>query len=142
MLVALRMLVWRARTLVSHGLSPLTTQLAFRSPACLEALGGETVLSDGLQGVSMTLLGNSSSAAGHQAVDLLTTFWDTVKPGGRLHPAWFLEHQGHLLMEGLLCVVIAVLLLQQAYKPSKRRDTALSEKARAPLLAAQAAPGS
>jgi hypothetical protein len=54
-------------------------------------------------------------------------FWSIIGPGGRLHPAYFLEHKGHLIIEGLLIAVILLLSLQRAFKPKSKA------KAEAPL---------
>lgn len=54
--------------------------------------------------------------------------WDIFGPGGRLHPAYFLAHKGHLVVEGLLLVVIGYLFLQQAFKPHPRSEEPLTEK--------------
>ncbi|MEW5316464.1 MAG: hypothetical protein WDW38_007836 [Sanguina aurantia] len=53
-------------------------------------------------------------------------FWEVFGPGGRLHPAYFLEHKGHLVVEGLLLFIIAFLFLQTSFKPK-------AVKAEAPL---------
>lgn len=55
--------------------------------------------------------------------------WSIIGPGGRLHPSWFLEHKGHLVLEGLLIVVIAVMLLQSRFNPKATEDDdGLTEK--------------
>ena len=56
--------------------------------------------------------------------------WAIIGPGGRLHPAYFLEHKGHLIIEGLLVVVILFLFLQRAFKPTRRakEEAPLSDK--------------
>lgn len=61
-------------------------------------------------------------------LDGLHQFWDYVGPGGKLHPAYFLEHKGHLVIEGLLIVVISFLTLQQSFKPKAKAEEALTEK--------------
>lgn len=53
-------------------------------------------------------------------------FWEVFGPGGRLHPAYFLEHKGHLVVEGMLLFIIAFLFLQTSFKPK-------AVKAEAPL---------
>ncbi|KAK9807535.1 hypothetical protein WJX72_001902 [[Myrmecia] bisecta] len=55
-------------------------------------------------------------------------FWDLIGPGGRLHPAGFIEHKGHLVLEGLLVVIISYLLIQRTYKPSSKEAEPLTEK--------------
>eukprot|EP00878_Enallax_costatus_P023299 GHUV01024771.1.p1 GENE.GHUV01024771.1~~GHUV01024771.1.p1 ORF type:complete len:167 (+),score=34.95 GHUV01024771.1:630-1130(+) len=60
----------------------------------------------------------------------LREFWDIIGPGGRLHPGWFLEHKGHLVIEGLLMIIIAVMLLQSRFYPrATEDDDSLTEKA-------------
>jgi hypothetical protein len=51
-----------------------------------------------------------------------TEFWDIFGPGGRLHPGWFIEHQGHLFIEGGLMAIILVLFFQTGYRPSKEQE--------------------
>jgi hypothetical protein len=56
-------------------------------------------------------------------------FWDLLKPGGKLHPSYLIEHQGHLVFEVVLSAVIAYLLFQRSYKPSsKKQEKPLTEK--------------
>lgn len=55
-------------------------------------------------------------------------FWDLLKPGGKLHPTYIIEHQGHLVFEVVLSVVIAYLLFQRSYKPSAKQEKPLTEK--------------
>jgi hypothetical protein len=58
--------------------------------------------------------------------------WAIFGPGGRLHPGWFLEHKGHLVIEGLLAVTIAVMLLQSRFSPkATEEEDGLTEKVRA-----------
>ena len=45
--------------------------------------------------------------------------WDVVRPGGRLHPAAFLAHKGHLALEALLALTLAYLLTT---KPKRGGD--------------------
>ena len=55
--------------------------------------------------------------------------WSIIGPGGRLHPSWFLEHKGHLVVEGLLIVILAVMLLQSRFSPKATEDEeGLTEK--------------
>ncbi len=56
--------------------------------------------------------------------------WDLLKPGGKLHPTYIIEHQGHLVFEVVLSVVIAYLLFQRSYKPSAKQEKPLTEKVR------------
>jgi serine palmitoyltransferase len=55
-------------------------------------------------------------------------FWAVVGPGGELHPTYFLEHKGHLVVEGVLLAVIAYLFLQTAFQPSKPSEEQLTDK--------------
>ncbi|BDA47055.1 Serine palmitoyltransferase 1 [Coccomyxa sp. Obi] len=55
-------------------------------------------------------------------------FWDLLKPGGKLHPTYIIEHQGHLVFEVVLTIVIAYLLFQRSYKPSAKQEKPLTEK--------------
>jgi serine palmitoyltransferase len=57
-------------------------------------------------------------------------FWDVVGPGGKLHPAYFLEHKGHLVVEGLLILIIGYLFLQHSFKPHPKSEEPLTEKVR------------
>lgn len=54
--------------------------------------------------------------------------WTLVAPGGELHPAAFIKHKGHLLVEGLLLVVISALLLQGSTQPKGGKEDRLTEK--------------
>ncbi len=65
--------------------------------------------------------------------DAAREFWNIFGPGGRLHPAYFLEHRGHLVVEGLLLLVIVYLFLQHTFKPRSRSEAPLTEQARAAL---------
>jgi hypothetical protein len=53
---------------------------------------------------------------------VLIEFWEIIGPGGKLHPGWFLEHKGHLVIEGLLMVIIAVMLLQSRFYPNRAKE--------------------
>eukprot|EP00201_Polytomella_parva_P010152 CAMPEP_0175049906 /NCGR_PEP_ID=MMETSP0052_2-20121109/6975_1 /TAXON_ID=51329 ORGANISM="Polytomella parva, Strain SAG 63-3" /NCGR_SAMPLE_ID=MMETSP0052_2 /ASSEMBLY_ACC=CAM_ASM_000194 /LENGTH=604 /DNA_ID=CAMNT_0016314073 /DNA_START=195 /DNA_END=2009 /DNA_ORIENTATION=- len=55
-------------------------------------------------------------------------FWDIVGPGGKLHPAYFLEHKGHLAIEGILLLLIIYLILQHSYKISPSTERPLTDK--------------
>lgn len=61
-------------------------------------------------------------------VDLSSAAWDLFKPGGRLHPASFLEHQGHVLFEGALVIIIVYMFLQRSFKPRSKQNEPLTEK--------------
>ncbi|KAK2075709.1 hypothetical protein QBZ16_001818 [Prototheca wickerhamii] len=62
--------------------------------------------------------------------ELVETAWTTFKPGGTLHPQAFIEHKGHLVMEGLLLAVITYLLLFNGQRKPKGRkeERPLTEK--------------
>ena len=49
------------------------------------------------------------------------------RPGGQLHPQYFLEHKWNFIFEGILLVVIAYMFLQRS-GPKKKQDRPLSEK--------------
>ena len=63
-----------------------------------------------------------------QAEYAVREFWATIGPGGRWHPAAFIEHKGHLVMEAALLIDISALLLQHSYKPSSRKGDALTDR--------------
>lgn len=54
--------------------------------------------------------------------------WVLVAPGGTWHPTAFIEHKGHLLVEGLLLAVITALLLQGSTRPRQGEEEPLTEK--------------
>jgi serine palmitoyltransferase len=54
--------------------------------------------------------------------------WALLRPGGKLHPAGFIEHRGHLVLEGSLLVVIVYLLFQASFKPTKAITEPLTAK--------------
>lgn len=56
-------------------------------------------------------------AAGVQA-------WALLRPGGAWHPAGFIEHHGHIVLEGCLLAVIAYLLVQSSAKPQRSKQVA------------------
>jgi hypothetical protein len=56
--------------------------------------------------------------------------WALIAPGGKLHPAQFIEHQGHLVVEACLLVVISYLLFQGSFKPRRKEAQPLTEKVR------------
>ncbi|CAD7696398.1 unnamed protein product [Ostreobium quekettii] len=58
----------------------------------------------------------------------LWELWELIAPGGKLHPAGFLEHKGHLVVEALLVLLIAYLVWQPRSSPSKKADERLTEK--------------
>lgn len=61
-------------------------------------------------------------------LDYLTDFWELIGPGGRLHPAGFIEHRGHLVVEALLVCLIVYLIIQPRSSPSAK-ETELTDKA-------------
>ncbi|EFJ44316.1 hypothetical protein VOLCADRAFT_82885 [Volvox carteri f. nagariensis] len=61
-------------------------------------------------------------------VHAFRAFWDIVGPGGKLHPAYFLEHKGHLVIEGVLILAIVYLALQHSFKVQRRAEGPLTEK--------------
>ena len=63
-----------------------------------------------------------------QIIEAITSFWELVGPGGKLHPAYFLEHKGHLVIEGLLLVLILYLFLQHSFKPRPHSEEPLTDK--------------
>lgn len=61
--------------------------------------------------------------------------YETFKPGGRLHPTYFLEHKGHLVVEAVFLAVIAYLTLHpRAPHRSRKQETPLTEQARSLLF--------
>lgn len=60
-------------------------------------------------------------------IDACREFWEIFGPGGKLHPAYFIEHQGHLFIEGALLAAILYLLFQRSFKP-RHREERLTEK--------------
>jgi hypothetical protein len=64
-------------------------------------------------------------------VGVAREIWATIGPGGRWHPAWFLEHKGHLVIEGMLMVLILGMLLQHRFRPKEQEEEdGLTEKVR------------
>ena len=58
--------------------------------------------------------------------------YETFKPGGRLHPTYFLEHKGHLVIEAVCLAVIAYLTLhRRAPHRSRKQEAPLTEQASA-----------
>lgn len=45
-----------------------------------------------------------------------------IRPGGRLHPAAFLAHGGHVVVEALLALALAALLTRGRARPRGRKD--------------------
>jgi hypothetical protein len=80
-------------------------------------------------------------------VGVAREIWATIGPGGRWHPAWFLEHKGHLVIEGMLMVLILGMLLQHRFRPKEQEEEGLTEKVRhtaagSPWRTLRPAPGS
>ncbi len=65
------------------------------------------------------------------ALEAIRNAWELFKPGGKLHPTYFLEHQGHTAIEASLVVVIVLLYLQRSFKPPSRSIKPLTDKVRA-----------
>ena len=89
-------------------------------------MGISSIISTSLL-LSLLVMGSSFSPVVREAVPQLSNLhesvldvWELVRPGGQFHPSSFIEHKGHLLVEGLLVAVIIYLLFQSSYKPSKR----------------------
>jgi hypothetical protein len=59
--------------------------------------------------------------------------WALVAPGGRWHPATFIENQGHLVVEGFLLLVITYLLLQGTFRPGSQEEVPLTDQVLIPL---------
>ena len=76
------------------------------------------------------LAGKGSRSAAHKLNSLAHDFWELVGPGGKLHPEEFLEHNGDVLVQLVLLGLLAILLVQGAFKPSPKKDTPLSDAVR------------
>lgn len=63
-------------------------------------------------------------------VDYAKEFWILFGPGGKTHPGYFLEHKGHLVIEGMLCVFILYLFLLHSFKPRPHSVDPLTDKVR------------
>lgn len=68
------------------------------------------------------------SPAAVQVHEAVVDGWALIAPGGKLHPASFIEHKGHFVLEGCLLVVISYLLIQGSFKPRSKEAQPLSEK--------------
>lgn len=62
------------------------------------------------------------------ALEAVKNAWELFKPGGKLHPTYFLENQGHTAIEASLVVVIVLLYFQRSFKPASRSAKPLTEK--------------
>ena len=60
--------------------------------------------------------------------------WLAVRPGGRLHPAFFFEAKGHLGVELVLVVTIVFLLTRKPSKPNSGRGKPLSKQEQQELV--------
>ena len=60
--------------------------------------------------------------------EIFYELWSNVRPGGRLHPAWFFEAKGHLAVELLLFAVIFYLLTRKSFKPRKEKPLTRQEQ--------------
>ena len=58
----------------------------------------------------------------------LDEIYDLIKPGGRLHPAFFFEAKGHLAAELLLLLIIVYLLTRKSFKPRKSKPLSKAEQ--------------
>ena len=65
-----------------------------------------------------------------KGLHLVREGWDLVKPGGALHPAEFIQHKGHLVLEGIILVIIIYFMAQRSSKPVGKRawDRPLTER--------------
>lgn len=68
-----------------------------------------------------------AGADGGGVLGWIYNLWMLIAPGGKLHPAAFLENRGHLVVESVLVAVIVYLLWQPRTKPTEG-GAALSEK--------------
>lgn len=71
-----------------------------------------------------------SSAAGREVMEVLSHAWARLKPGGLWHPQYFIEHQGHWVVEAVLLIIITYLLFQNSQKPPKSKEKPLSKQVR------------
>ncbi|QDZ24220.1 pyridoxal phosphate-dependent transferase [Chloropicon primus] len=60
--------------------------------------------------------------------EIVSEVWSNVRPGGRLHPAWFFEAKGHLAVELLLFAVILYLITRKSFKPKKEKPLSKAEQ--------------
>ena len=63
-------------------------------------------------------------------VALYQDCWNLLRPGGAWHPAEFIEHKGHLVLEGALLLIILYFMAQRSSKPKgqKSRHVRLTEQ--------------
>eukprot|EP00890_Picochlorum_soloecismus_P000370 jgi/Picsp_1/1333/NSC_04813-R1_serine palmitoyltransferase 1-like len=63
-------------------------------------------------------------------VALYQDCWNLLRPGGAWHPAEFIEHKGHLVLEGALLLIILYFMAQRSSKPQgqKSRQVRLTEQ--------------
>ncbi|KAK9798138.1 hypothetical protein WJX73_006549 [Symbiochloris irregularis] len=117
---------WLRWVLSKDRISQFKAQVRYASkqPAHLYSSAREGIMETG------RLAGKGSRSAVHRLQRMARDFWDLVGPGGKLHPEEFLEHNGDVLVQLVLLGLLAVLLLQGAFKPSdkNKKDAPLSEK--------------
>ena len=53
--------------------------------------------------------------------------WQYIKPGGTWHPAGFIEHKGHLVLEAVLILIIVRFMLQGSSSGEKNEKDTLTE---------------
>jgi serine palmitoyltransferase len=53
--------------------------------------------------------------------------WQYIKPGGTWHPAGFIEHKGHLVLEALLILIIVRFMLQGSSSGENNEKNKLTE---------------
>lgn len=119
------------------GLSALLLGILVLGPA-IEALPTDITMhlsleaiATGLQNIDLhSIASKLRSLTLQDVINAARTFWDFVGPGGKLHPGWFLEHKGHLVIEGLLMFTILYLFLQSKNNPKEQEEEALTEKVR------------
>ena len=83
-----------------------------------------------------TFSGSMLQAAVRKLQATAVDAWDLVRPGGKLHPQEFIEHNGDVLVQLLLVAVSVYLLLQNRFKPSAKGDAPLTEQVSKPPRAA------
>ncbi|KAK9840652.1 hypothetical protein WJX81_007034 [Elliptochloris bilobata] len=83
-------------------------------------------------GTRDVISGGAALAPGRRGAVLLQAaedVYEIFKPGGRLHPTYFLEHEGHLVVEAVFLAVIAYLTLHpRAPHRSRKQEMPLSEQ--------------
>eukprot|EP00210_Caulerpa_lentillifera_P006703 g6405.t1 len=64
----------------------------------------------------------------HFGIREVTELWRFIQPGGKLHPASFLEHKGHLVIESLLCFAILYLIWLPRSRPKQEQNQLTDEE--------------